>query len=472
MSAGAPPPPDSASAGGPPRTGGASPNAVELPNADAGQSPHANAVESPLANAVESPLAGALPPGAEPALRVARLLRGAGHAALLAGGCVRDLLLGVEPTDYDVATDATPDRVRALLRPTRMVGAQFGVVLARSLGRWVEVATFRSDGRYLDGRHPSSVTFGDARADAARRDFTINGMFCDPQRGVVIDYVGGQADLRSRLVRAIGDPRARFSEDHLRLLRAVRFTSRLDFALDPPTAAAMTEQASLLARVAAERVRDELERMLAHTSRRRAFALMAEHGLLPHLRPGTSWSAPQIRDAEALLAALPADAPAEVGLRALLLGREPPEIERICRDLTCSNEQRETVLWLAAHEADLDEPDALPLAALKRLMAHAAFPLLRQLASARARLAHVHDARMGRLDARLAAIRADAVAPPPLVSGVDLQERGVAPGPVYKRVLAALYTAQLDERLSSREEALALLDRLLAAEAGGPQDGP
>ena len=192
------------------------------------------------------PLPAELPPDAGAAVAVVRRLAEAGHVALLAGGCVRDLLLGRPPQDYDVATDAPPERVQKLFRATRHVGAQFGVVLVRSQQRWIEVATFRVDGPYPDGRHPARVTFSTPREDARRRDFTVNGMFCNPLERTVIDYVGGRADLQARLIRAIGEPTDRFDEDHLRLLRAVRFAARLEFELEPLTLAAIRENAAKL----------------------------------------------------------------------------------------------------------------------------------------------------------------------------------------------------------------------------------
>ncbi len=402
-----------------------------------------------------------LPPDAAPALTVAAHLASQGHVAYLAGGCVRDLLLGSEPHDFDVATNALPARVQSLFTSTREVGAQFGVVLVRSGGRWIEVATFRSDGTYSDGRRPDSVSFGNACQDAARRDFTINGMFLDPRSGQVIDYVGGAADLGRRVVRAIGDPRSRFDEDHLRLIRAVRFAARLGFELDPGTRAAMSASAGKLARVAAERVRDELERILSHASRARGVELLGECGLLAHLWTGADRLAADAVEAGRRLARLPEAAGFEPALACLLEGWPPGEVDRVCRRLTCSNEQRENVTWLVQHAGDLDEPARPALAALKRLMAHPAFAALVELA--RGRHAGMTDgaARGDQLALRIAAIPAHAVQPPPWVTGDDLIAAGVEPGPVFRRVLDALYTRQLDETLTSREAALEAMRAML-----------
>ncbi len=412
------------------------------------------------------PLDRPLPDAAAAAVGIVRELRGAGHAAVLAGGCVRDLLLGQTPQDYDVATDAPPERLCALFPRARPVGVQFGVVLVKRRGRWIEVATFRSDGPYLDGRHPVSITLSDAEHDAQRRDFTVNGLFLDPLAGTVIDYVGGLEDLRARVVRAIGDPAARFSEDYLRLVRAARFAARLDFAIEPQTAAAVRAQAPRLARVAAERVREELERMLAHPSRARAWDLLGELGLRPFLWPAAQWTDPQARRAGTLLTRLPPGAPFELALAVLLADAHPAEVQRVARALTLSNVQRTTVAWLVQHQADLDDPHAPTLAQLKRLMAEAAFPLL--VDWARARHADLPDgaARDAALAARIAAIPPERVQPPPLVTGDDLLARHVPRGPIYARLLEALYTAQLNEQLLTREAALAALEERLAAEGG------
>ena len=199
--------------------------------------------------------------------KITTVLRENGHAALFAGGCVRDELLGRPPKDYDVATDAPPEAVVKLFRNTSQVGAKFGVVIVRWGGRQTEVATFRADGAYLDGRHPEQVTFSDAKADAERRDFTINGMFLDPQGGQVIDYVNGRIDLQDRLIRAIGDPDRRFAEDHLRMLRAVRFATQLGFAIEPTTAQAIRSHADQLPQISEERIRMELEQILGDPAR-------------------------------------------------------------------------------------------------------------------------------------------------------------------------------------------------------------
>lgn len=403
-----------------------------------------------------------LPPAARPAVGIVRALKEAGHVALLCGGCVRDLLLGGEPADFDVATDARPETVVRLFPKTRQVGVQFGVVLVRRRGAWVEVATFRTDAEYLDGRRPSAVTFTDAEHDAQRRDFTVNGMFYDPVAERVIDYVGGRADLAARLIRAIGEPGRRFEEDYLRILRAVRFAARLGFEIEPRTREAMEAHAAKLAQVAPERVRDELARMLAHPRRADAVASLQAHGLLPHLWPGASWEAGQAEAAVERLRALPPGASFTAALAELVADRPVAEVHGLARALTCSNAERETVAWLVAHQGDLVDPATPTLAELKRLMAGPAFEALLVMTATRQRASSDGEERVARLRQRVAGIPPEAVSPAPLVTGEDVAALGVTPGPVYKRLLDEVYTRQLDEQVWTREEALALLRDLAA----------
>jgi len=412
------------------------------------------------------------PEAATPALIIVRKLSAAGHQALLAGGCARDLLLGLAPQDYDVATDATPEQICRLIRKTRKVGVQFGVVLARERRRWVEVATFRSDGEYFDGRRPCEVHFCDARHDAERRDFTVNGMFLDPTRRELIDYVGGRADLDAKLIRAIGDPSARFAEDHLRLIRAVRFAARLEFKIEPATFEAVKAHASKLATVAAERVREELEKILTDPRRRRGLDLLDRCGLLPNLWKGGGLLGERPAGDRSRMGEQVASASERFGMSSdrvsfplalawLLAERAVPDVHDICRVLTCSNEHRETAAWLIAHRCDLDDPSAISLADLKRLLAHSAFGDLRIWALGRYRQLSDGDLRARSLDERIDAIRPEDIQPPPLATGDDLAARGAAPGPIYRIVLDELYTLQLNDVLTTREEALAALDDLL-----------
>jgi len=219
------------------------------------------------------------------ALHIIQTLRSAGHQALLAGGCVRDQLLGREPNDFDVATSATPEQVIRLFPGALTVGAHFGVVIVRRGEVQIEVATFRTDGSYKDGRHPECVTFSTAEEDARRRDFTINGLFHDPIENRVIDYVDGQADLEKQVLRAIGDASQRFEEDKLRLLRAVRFATTLGFEIEPTTWRAVCEHAAAIKSVSAERIRDELIKIFMHPNRLHGFDLLMDSGLMEQVLP-------------------------------------------------------------------------------------------------------------------------------------------------------------------------------------------
>jgi poly(A) polymerase len=221
----------------------------------------------------------------ETAERLVRMLVGEGHVAYFAGGCVRDALLGIEPKDYDIATSARPEEVMVLFRNSRGVGAHFGVILVREGGFDFEIATFRTDGDYADGRRPESVAFSSPEEDAQRRDFTVNGLFYDPIEGRVIDFTGGCEDLEQRVIRAIGDPVQRFAEDHLRLLRAIRIAVRYDFEIEAGTWAAIVTHAADIRKISAERVREEFTRMMLSPGRVRAFDLLVESGLMAEILP-------------------------------------------------------------------------------------------------------------------------------------------------------------------------------------------
>lgn len=398
---------------------------------------------------------------------VARRLRDAGHRALFAGGCVRDQLLGLEPADYDVATDALPDQVRAVFPRAIGVGESFGVMLVRHGGRTVEVATFRADGSYADGRRPDGVRFSDDREDALRRDFTINGLFEDPETGAVIDHVGGRADLDARILRAIGDPDARLAEDRLRALRAVRFAARFALAVDPATEAAVRRVAHDLRAVSRERVGHELRRMLAHPSRARAVSLVESMGLVPAILSGPA-PPPETRARPSVVAALPAGAPFEEALAAWMIDRSAGgaipvsevrgRVNAWRRALSLSNDETEALR--AALELRAVIPSRWPAgdrAARKRLAAAPGFGAARALLAAEGHPVAEAVAR------DLPALVAEGVAPRPFVDGDDLVAAGLAPGPRFKAILDALYDRQLNLEFPDRDHAL----RALAA-PGGP----
>ena len=406
------------------------------------------------------------------------------------GGCVRDLVLGREPKDYDIATDATPDRLKEIFPRAQLVGAQFGVILVGD----VEVATFRSDHAYQDGRHPGRVTFEtDPRQDVLRRDFTINALLLDPLRlddpaGRVLDYVGGLDDLRAGVIRAIGDPRRRFEEDHLRMLRAIRFAARFGFVIDPATFAAIQEMHQRIARVSPERIRDELNRILTEGGARRGFELLDRSGLLQDVLPEVA---------------------------AMKGVQQPPEFHpegdvwtHTLIMLAGLREPATTLAWgVLLH--DVGKPGTFRIAERIRFDGHVelgqrlARAILTRLRFSNAdceqiialignhmRFAHVHQMRestlkrmlrMDRFDEHLELHRLDCVSshgnlenyrmakarfdeapaevlrPPRLVTGDDLIVAGYRPGPDFARMLETAEDAQLESRIRSKEEGLALI---------------
>jgi len=421
---------------------------------------------------------------------VAASLRAAGFTAYLAGGCVRDRLLGREPKDYDVATDATTAAVQGLFPRTIPVGVQFGVVLVVHRGEPIEVVTFRADAPYADGRHPTSVRFSTPLEDAQRRDFTVNGMFLDPATDTVIDYVGGQADLAARVIRAIGDPFARFGEDRLRMLRAVRFAAHLDFGIDPDTFAAMQELAGSVTDMAWERIGDEVVRTLTEGPRgaaRRGFELLDASGLLRAILPevaamqGVAQSPDFHPEGDVwehtlrLLAQL--DGHSEtVALAALLHDVAKPRTAGhkgsritfyghceqgadmaadICQRLRRSRETWERVDYLVRHHLRLTSAPEMRLSTLKRFLAEEGIEDLLELARLDALASNgdlTHYDFCVRRRAELAALAQ--LRPPPLVRGRDLLELGVLPGPRVGQLLTAVADAQLEGTLTTREEAL------------------
>ncbi|MCX7869179.1 MAG: CCA tRNA nucleotidyltransferase, partial [Terrimicrobiaceae bacterium] len=416
-----------------------------------------------------------------------------GHQALFAGGCVRDRLLGRPVKDVDIATDAEPARVIELFERTEAVGAHFGVVLVIEGGRPYEVATFRTDGPYKDGRHPESVAFTDARGDALRRDFTINGLFYDPLAGEVLDFVGGRRDLEARVLRAIGDPALRFREDHLRLLRAVRFAASLDFEIEESTWRMVCELAPLIEKVSPERIRDELVKILAAPARVRGLDLLEAGGLLRVLLPEVAAlegceQPPDFHPegdvyvhTRLVLGALPVEASPELALAALLhdIGKPPCAsrdsdgrirfnnhetvgarmAEDILRRLRCSNHQVEAICeMIRMHMAFKDTPN-MRVSKLRRFMNRPTFPEELELHRADCLGCHADLGIYEFLRAKRAEFEAEPLVPPRLVTGQDLLDRGWKPGPVFREVLEAIQNLQLEGSLKSREEALAWLDR-------------
>ena len=394
----------------------------------------------------------------EAATRIASTLKGAGFTAYFAGGCVRDRVLGIEPADYDVATDATPEQIVAVFPSARGVGEAFGVMLVRMGGRTIEVATFRSEGGYTDGRRPTEVRFTNAAEDAQRRDFTINGLFEDPATGKVIDYVEGRADIAARRLRAIGDPDARFREDRLRTLRAARFAARFSLSVDPATADAARRYAPDLAGVSRERVGQELRKMLAHPTRATGLALVERWAL----------DAPALmeRHSEGPLARVAALAPHASFAESLAAWRldrhsraEPPELGDWTAALVLSNREaadmadtRALVEWIRSSWTGSTK------AARKRQAARPRFPAALTIRAAEDPM-HADEIRR-----RVEELSSDlgGLAPVPWVSGDDLIAAGLPAGPRFKEILERAYDRQLEGEVGSREDALSAAIREIA----------
>lgn len=412
--------------------------------------------------------------GADPAaardlaFSVVARLRDAGFEALWAGGCVRDELLGRTPVDYDVATSAKPDQVRQVFghRRTLAVGAAFGVitVLGPKAAGQIEVATFRTDEAYTDGRHPAGVIFSTPREDAQRRDFTINGLFLDPLSGEVHDYVGGRDDLQAGIVRAIGVPAMRFGEDHLRMLRAVRFAAAFGFVLEAETRAAIDKMRHLVTTVSAERIAAELRAMVSRPGRRMALALLHETGLAREVLPDV---APVVGDAAAMAswdeAARIIDAldEPELGTALAVLfettGRE--RLHAAARRLRLSNRDIKLAAWLLdavaalGHAGDDRHPAARPWSAVQPWLAHDDAFRLADLLRARADCGRGSVAAAAWVTEQVARPRGE-LDPPPLLTGNDLMQAGLSEGKAIGQILAALRAKQLDGEIKTRDQAL------------------
>jgi len=426
----------------------------------------------------------------EMANSICETLRGSGYQALLVGGCVRDLLLGRAPADYDVTTDATPEQVMALFPQSVAVGAQFGVILIPRDGLKVEIATFRSDVGYSDGRHPDSVVYSKTpQEDVQRRDFTINGLLMRHDSGEVLDFVGGQADLNARVIRAIGEPGRRFNEDKLRMMRAVRFAARFGFEIEVETFRAIRRHVTEIHQVSPERLREELTKMLTEGAARRAFELLDETWLLqqvlreigamkgveqpPQFHPeGDVWIHTLM-----MIEGLPADASPTLAWGVLLhdVGKPPTfqsaaetgdrirfnnhvEVgvcmaEAICERLRFSNEDTEQILALVDHHMKFGAVEEMRASTLKKFVRlphfeeHLALHRLDCLSSHRQLQSYEFVKRF------LEVTPPEQVRPERLLTGDDLQEMGFRPSPLFSQILQALEDAQLEGKLETRAEA-------------------
>lgn len=423
--------------------------------------------------------------------QICATLRRTGYQAYLVGGCVRDLVLGREPIDYDVCTDARPERVQELFPHSVLVGAKFGVILVVEDGAEVEVATFRSDIGYSDGRHPDRVVYADSpKDDVCRRDFTINGLLMDPVTREVLDFVGGKADLQSGIVRAIGDPRARFSEDKLRMMRAVRFAARFGFQVEPVTLVAAQTLATQITQVSFERIREELTKLLIEGAARRGFELLDETGLLavvltdvarmkgveqpPQFHPeGDVWihtrmmlemlspncsttlawgvllhdvgKPPTFAPAKGPGSRIRFDGHVEVGARMA---------KSICRALRFSNQDAEQIEALVANHLRFKDVRQMRQATLKRFVRLPKFEEHLELHRLDCLSSHRNLEAYDFVQRFLAETPPEQVRPPRLVTGEDLKGMGMQPGPRFKEILNAVEEAQLDGQFSDRESAL------------------
>jgi poly(A) polymerase len=421
---------------------------------------------------------------------ICETLRRAGHDALLVGGCVRDILLRREPADYDVATDATPDKVMALFPDSVAVGAQFGVIAVYRDGIKVEVATFRSDVGYSDGRHPDGVVFaGSPKEDVQRRDFTINGLLMRHDTGEVLDYVGSQADLRAGVIRAIGEPDRRFGEDKLRLLRAVRFAARFGFKLEPATFDAIRRHAREIKQVSAERLRDELTKLLTEGAARRGFELLDETGLLPHVLPeiaamkgveqppqfhpeGDVWIHTRLMIEQLPPVASPTLAwgvllhdvgkPAtfksalETGDRIRFDGHVDVGVRMahdITRRLRFSNEDADQIVALVANHMRFKDVEQMRASTLKRFIRLPRFEEHLELHRLDCMSSHRRLESYGFVRRVLAETPTEQIRPPRLLTGDDLVEMGHRPGPSFREILNAVEDAQLEGRLKTKDDA-------------------
>lgn len=407
------------------------------------------------------------------AREVARRLHEAGYIAYWAGGCVRDELLGLRPKDYDVATNALPEQVRELFghRRTLAIGAAFGVIAVRgprSAGM-VEVTTFRTDVEYVDGRRPSEITFSSPEEDAQRRDFTINGLFYDPTTDKVLDFVGGRQDLEAGIIRAIGIAEERFREDKLRLLRAIRFAATFGFQLEAKTREAIAAMAAQITVVSVERIAMELKAMLAHPSRRIAVELLESTGLLAAILPELPPLAEQDPAVwEQTLAVLEQLAPREfpLALAALLLPAAPAEAgkdlaARVGRRLRLSMKEQQRVAFLLSHRDDLQGAAQQPWSRLQPLLISDGIENLLELELHRAEVQRRRTDHLELCRQKLA-LPPEELNPPPLLDGGDLIEHGVPRGQLFRVLLEALRTAQLDGQISDRQQALKLVDQIIA----------
>ncbi len=384
------------------------------------------------------------------AIKIVKCLRRNGYQALLAGGCVRDMLLSRVANDYDVATNAAPQEVTKLFRRTLKVGAKFGVVIVLLEDRQVEVATFRTETGYADGRHPTAVKFADACEDAGRRDFTINGMFYDPIEQKVIDYVGGQADLKKQIVRTIGKAEQRFGEDFLRMLRAVRFATQLGFTIEPKTYSAICAGANNITKISGERIAMELEAILVSPNRSQGASLLFETGLAEAIFPG--FTAEEAKFGIKVLVQLRKKVDFALALVSFFAGCETEFALEKCKVLKLSRNLSKQMKFLLSNRGRLLD-EQMSLAQLKMILAEPYFWDLYELQRAILEAAAESLSPLTKLNRTIMALRGIELKPKPLLDGHELIRLGAVPGPLLGQLAQEMYIAQLEGFLQTKSQA-------------------
>ena len=384
------------------------------------------------------------------ATEIVQALRKNGHEAYFVGGCVRDMVMGIEPSDYDIATSARPEEVVKIFPRTEPIGFKFGVILVLHGGVGIEVATFRSDEAYVDGRRPSGVVFTNIQEDVLRRDFTINGLLYDPIEERIIDYVDGLADIERRVVRAIGDPLERFEEDKLRILRAIRFGARGGYSIADETWAAVRTMARKINQVSAERIRDELLKVLVEGTPARGVRMLEESGLRQEILPELVWTDHLRKCLELIERQLEPD----FAMGLLLHECSVSAVERIVRRLKLSNAERAHVRALVENQSLFEQVRDMALAQLKRFVRIDRFGDHLELQ----RLQNAADGGAGRalaiVSKKLSEWSEKDLWPKALISGDDLIKLGMEPGPSFKEILTLVENEQLEERLVDPDDAL------------------
>ncbi len=384
------------------------------------------------------------------AIKIIERLHSEGFKALLAGGCVRDMLLGRRAKDYDVATNAKPKDVIGMFRRTLKVGAKFGVVIVLIEDKQVEVATFRTETGYADGRHPASVKFADAAEDASRRDFTINGMFYDPLKKKVIDYVSGQADLKKRLVRTIGRPQERFAEDYLRMLRAVRFSTQIGFKIEEKTWSAIRDTAKDIVKISGERIAMELEGILINPNRAAGVSLLIESGLAEAIFPAFGGEPAKL--AVGVLGRLRKKIDFALALAGLFAGWPAEFALERCQVLKLSRNQTKHIKFLLTNRGKLLN-EQMSLAELKMILAEPYFGDLYELQRAIQKAEQKSVAALINLRKRIKALGDIELRPKPLLNGHDLIRLGAVPGPALGQLAQEMYISQLEGKLQTPQQA-------------------